>query len=87
MFYQKDVEINRPLRTNDIATIVSVANGFQSEIHIRKGNKQVNLKSSLGVYSLRLTKNDAVTLIAHGSDGDAAISELDRFFVADHSNV
>lgn len=87
MFYQKEIEINRPLRTNDIATIVSVANGFQSEIHIRKGNKQVNLKSSLGVYSLRLTKNDTVTIIAHGGDGAEAITELDRFFVADHTSV
>lgn len=80
MFYQKEVEINRPLRSNDIATIVSVANGFQSEIHLRKGNKQVNLKSSLGVYSLRLTKNDMVTIIAHGNDGEIAIAELVRFF-------
>lgn len=81
MFYQKEVEISRSLRPNDVATIVSVANGFQSEIHIRKGNKQVNLKSSLGVYSLRLAKGDRITIIAHGQDGDRAIEEMDRFFL------
>lgn len=82
MLFQKEIEINRPLKTNDIATIVSVANEFHSEIHIRKGNKQVNLKSSLGVYSLRLTKSDKILLIAHGNDGEEAITELVRFFVA-----
>lgn len=83
MLYQKEIEINRTLRPNDIATIVSVANGFQSEIHIRKANKQVNLKSSLGVYSLQLVKHDKITLIAHGNDCYEAIHELDRFFIAD----
>ncbi len=87
MFFQKEVVVSRPLRTNDIATIVSVANGYQSEIHIRKGNKQVNLKSSLGVYSLRLIKNDTITLIAHGNDGERAIAELNRFFEAEPPNM
>lgn len=86
MFYQKEIEINRPLRSNDIATIISVANGFQAELHVRKGNKQVNLKSTLGVYSLRLTKHDKIALIAHGNDGEAAIAEVGRFFIAEYKS-
>jgi catabolite repression HPr-like protein len=87
MFHQKQIEIDRPLRTNDIATIVSVANEFKSEIHLRKLNKQVNLKSSLGVFSLRLTKNDQITVIAHGPDSEQAISTLTRFFISEPNGV
>jgi phosphotransferase system HPr (HPr) family protein len=80
MLHQKQFKISRQLRNNDIATIISVANEFQSEIHIRKENKQVNLKSSLGVYSLMLAKNDQITLIAHGIDAEKALEALYRFF-------
>lgn len=83
MLHQKEVMIERPLRSNDIATIVSVSNEFQSEIHIRKENKQVNLKSSLGVSVLRLAKNDEVTIICHGPDSEEALRIVARYFKAD----
>lgn len=83
MFHQKEVTIDRPLRSNDIATIVSVSNEFQSEIHIRKENKQVNLKSTLGVFSLRLAKNDRIVIICHGPDSEEALRTVVSYFVAE----
>ncbi|MBE3554828.1 MAG: HPr family phosphocarrier protein [Thermicanus sp.] len=81
MVHQKEITVDRPLGSNDIATIVSVSNEFQSEIHIRKENKQVNLKSHLGVYSLRLAKNDEVTIICHGPDSEVALNTVVRYFM------
>ena len=52
------------------------ANEFKSGIWVEKEERRVNAKSLLGVLSLGIVKGTTITLIADGSDEEAAIQSL-----------
>ncbi|MBE3594573.1 MAG: HPr family phosphocarrier protein [Candidatus Carbobacillus altaicus] len=80
MMLQKDLVVGRWLTRQELLTAVSIANGFQADIHVRKGTKQVNLKSVLGTYSLFPRMGDAITLMADGADAKEALAMLAPIF-------
>lgn len=55
---------------------IQKANEFQSGIWVEKDERRVNAKSLLGVLSLGIVQGTAITLIADGSDEEAAIKAL-----------
>ncbi len=52
------------------------ANEFKSGIWVEKEERRVNAKSLLGVLSLGIVKGTTITLIADGSDEEAALASL-----------
>lgn len=56
--------------------LVSTASQFNSEIKLAYKEKQVNLKSIMGVMSLGIPSGAEITVIAEGEDGEAAIQKL-----------
>jgi phosphocarrier protein len=64
--------------------LVNCASGFQCEVWINNGEKNVNGKSIMGVLTLAASKGTKLTIEAEGSDESNAIEEIatlvnDRF--------
>lgn len=55
---------------------IQKANEFQSGIWVEKDERRVNAKSLLGILSLGIVQGTTVTLIADGSDEEAAVNTL-----------
>lgn len=55
---------------------IQKANEYTCSIWVEKGERRVNAKSLLGVLSMGITKGTTVTLIADGTDEEAAIQGL-----------
>ena len=56
---------------------IQKANSFKCSVWVEKGDRKVNAKSLLGVLSLGITKGMTITLIADGSDENAALDALE----------
>ena len=55
---------------------IQKANEFQSGIWVEKDERRVNAKSLLGILSLGIVQGTTITLIADGSDEEAAVKTL-----------
>ena len=55
---------------------IQKANEFQSGIWVEKDERRVNAKSLLDILSLGIVQGTTVTLIADGSDEEAAVKTL-----------
>lgn len=55
---------------------IQKANEYKSTIWISREDRKVNAKSLLGVLSLGITKNTAVTIAAEGVDEEEAVNGL-----------
>ena len=73
------VNIENGLEARPIALLVQEAGKFDSRIHLEIGTKKVNAKSMMGMMSLGLTNGDNLTIIADGSDEEAAVAALAEF--------
>jgi phosphocarrier protein HPr len=59
------------------AKFVSLASRFESDVELRKGDRQVNGKSIMGVMMLAASRGTTVELVAKGADADAALEALE----------
>jgi phosphotransferase system HPr (HPr) family protein len=64
------------LHARPAAILVNGAKSFTSNLTIKKGNREVNLKSLISLLSLGICKDDEVVLKAQGEDEQKAISEI-----------
>ncbi len=55
---------------------IQKANEFKSSIWVEKDERRVNAKSLLGVLSLGIVKNSAITIVADGTDEEEAVDAL-----------
>lgn len=67
------------LHTRPGTQFVKLASTFQSDITVRKSDKNANAKSIIKVMKIGISKGDAITIEANGSDEDAAIKALSDF--------
>lgn len=58
--------------------LVSNASKFESDIKLEYKEKQVNLKSIMGVMGLGIPKGASIKIIAEGSDAEAALNALEE---------
>lgn len=58
-------------------TLVSAASSFQSSVELQYNDKQVNLKSIMGVMALGVPGGAEVTITAEGDDATEAIAALE----------
>jgi len=66
------------LHARAAAKFVTLASGFASEIRIRRGGREVNGKSIMGVMMLAAGKGTTIELIANGDDEQSAIDRLEE---------
>lgn len=68
------VDLDSGLHARPAANFVRLASTYACEITIRKGDKEVNAKSILGVLSLAVEKGSKVVICCDG-DGEQEASE------------
>ena len=73
------VQIAGGLEARPIAMLVQVASQYDSTVYLESGAKKVNAKSIMGMMSLSLVNNEQVTVIADGSDEEAAVEGIEKF--------
>ena len=77
MFTQEVTVTNEVgLHAKPATYFIQKANEFQSGIWVEKDERRVNAKSLLGVLSLGIVQDTTITLIADGSDEEAAVKAL-----------
>lgn len=64
---------SRGLHARAAAKFVKTASAFQSEIAIKKGARQANGKSIMGILTLAAPKGTQVLVSADGSDAEQAL--------------
>ena len=79
----KKVIINNKLglHARAAAKFVRIASGFQSEIMIHLGNREINGKSIMGIMMLSAGKGTEINIIAIGPDENEAMSSLEDLII------
>lgn len=77
----KSMTINIPkgLEARPVALLVQVASQYESSIYVEIQEKKVNAKSIMGMMSLGLAEGEKITIIANGSDENAAVDAIDKY--------
>lgn len=77
---QRDVTItnNGGLHARPATFFIQKANSYKSQIWVVKDDRKVNAKSLLGVLSIGIAKDMAITLIADGDDEKEALDGLEN---------
>ena len=66
------------LHARPAAMFVQIANKYDSDIIVKRGNQKVNGKSIMGILTLAANKGSKILLQAEGPDAEAAIAELEK---------
>ena len=74
------------LHARPAAKFVRLAKTFQSQIVVRKGDREANAKSILRVLTLEAQQGDVLRIDAEGDDADEAVQRLHDLLAggADH---
>jgi phosphocarrier protein len=73
------------LHARPATLFVKIAQGFQAEITLEKGDQQANAKSILGILALGVSQGETVTLRANGLDEEEAIEALQELVASNFS--
>ena len=74
------------LHARPAALFVQIANKFDSDIIVKKGSKEVNGKSIMGILMLAAGKGATVILKVEGSDAQEAMGELEKVLSGEMDN-
>ena len=70
------------LHARPAAVFVQIANKFDSEVSVKKGNQKVNGKSIMGILMLAAGQGQQVTILAVGIDAEEAVNELEKLLLS-----
>jgi phosphocarrier protein len=66
------------LHARAAAKLVTAASGFAADIKLRRGDREVNGKSIMGVMMLAASQGTQIELSADGDDADTALDALEQ---------
>lgn len=72
----KEINITREYGADIIPYLVQSACHYDSALHITDGDKNINMKSIMGMTILHLKKGSTFKLVAEGSDEAKAIEDI-----------
>lgn len=83
--YSKEVVVRceSGLHNRQATYFVQKANEFGSSVWLESGSRKMNAKSLLGIMSLGIVTGTTVTLLADGSDAEAAVTALELLLQRD----
>ena len=70
------IENNLGLHARAAALFVQTASAFKADVFVRKGNREVNGKSIMGLLMLVATKGSKIQVRAEGNDARDAVGAL-----------
>lgn len=73
------VQLDNGLEARPVAVFVQVASQYESTVYVEVDGKKVNAKSIMGMMSLGLDNGEKLTVIADGTDENAAVAHIERF--------
>ncbi|CAM3179845.1 HPr family phosphocarrier protein [Filibacter tadaridae] len=71
-----EVKMKTGLQARQAALFVQEANKYTADVYLKKGDRQVNAKSIMGIMSLAVARGTIVTLLADGIDEEQALRSL-----------
>ena len=75
------------LHARPAALFVQIANKYDCEIVISKGNVKVSGKSIMGIMMLEAGKGARVTITAIGDDAQTAVDELEKVIASNDEDL
>lgn len=76
---KKDVLVGSSMIERPIPMLVQTAGRFSSNIKLTMGDKEINLKSIMGVISIGSLTGHEVTISAEGADENEAVDAVVEF--------
>lgn len=75
---QRTICVNLPAGTDvrPVATLVQLANQYESRIYLESNHRSINAKSIMGVMSMALNNGDEVQISTEGPDESEAAERL-----------
>ena len=80
------IQLSGGLEARPVAMLVQVASQHESTVYIEAEGKKVNAKSIMGMMSLVLGTGESVTVIADGTDEEAAIKDIEEYLSGNKQN-
>lgn len=74
------MKLDGGLEARKVAMLVQLASQYESSVYIESAEKKVNAKSIMGMMGLGLGSGDTATVLADGSDEEAAVASIEKFF-------
>lgn len=76
-----EIEIANPtgLHTRPGTEFVRLAKTFESEVHVRKGDKTANAKSLIKMLKIGISQGDLIEILAEGRDEIEALARIREF--------
>lgn len=89
MLIEKKIVIKNKLglHARPAAMFVQIANKFDCDIIVKRGNQQVNGKSIMGILTLAANKDAKILLKAEGPDSQTAITELEKLLSGELDDI
>ena len=80
---KKEITVNTSAvyEPQELAKLVGLANEFSSKVFIVMENRQVNVKSIMGIMAFNPSEGMPVVIMANGSDEDAAVNAIEKFLI------
>lgn len=75
------------LHARPAAIFVQIANKFDSEITVTKGDEEINGKSIMGILMLGAEQGTRVVIEAKGEDSEEAVLELEKILLEDEEDL
>ena len=85
MLMEKTIVIKSKLglHARPAATFVQIANKYDCDIVVKRGSKEVNGKSIMGILMLAANKGSKILIRADGPDSQSAMDELGKLLAGD----
>lgn len=86
MIVKRRIKIKNPqgLHARPASAFVKIANRYESEVTVRKGDDAVNGKSIMGLMTLAANQGSVIEIEASGDDAQGAMAALEEFLNTDH---
>lgn len=76
-----NIGIQTGLDARPTAMLVQMASQYESAIHIISKDSKYNAKSIMGMMTLGLKAGEEITIIADGTDEEAAIANIQKYLI------
>ena len=71
------VALQEGINADVVSLLVQTACKYESRIYLKEGERRVNMKSIMGMMNMAVSCGEEVTVIAEGTDEEAAAADVE----------